>query len=87
MPHSTLDYTALADRIKSMGLELGFQRIGIADIALRTAEQHLQEWLQQGFQGEMAYMERHGHQRSRHADIRPGTLSVISARIDRKSVV
>ncbi len=39
-------------------------------------------WLQQGFHGEMDYMARHGLKRARPAELVPGTLSVITARMD-----
>jgi epoxyqueuosine reductase len=76
------DYAALADQIKAWGRELGFQQVGIADIDLAAAERRLAEWLKAGFHGEMAYMERHGRKRSRPAELVPGTLRVISARLD-----
>ena len=77
-----LDYQALAERIKQWGLELGFQQIAIADVDLGEHEQHLQHWLEQGFHGEMDYMARHGSKRSRPAELQPGTVRVISARMD-----
>jgi epoxyqueuosine reductase len=61
---------------------LGFQQIGISDIDLRHAEIRLAEWLQQRFHGEMHYMESHGLKRSRPGQLLPGTVSVISARMD-----
>jgi epoxyqueuosine reductase len=72
----------LALKIKRWGLELGFQQIGISDIDLMTAENHLQKWLDKGFQGEMDYMSRHGLKRSRPGLLLPGTQSIISARMD-----
>jgi len=72
----------LAREVKRRGLELGFQQIGISDIDLGQAEQHLQAWLDKGFHGEMDYMVRHGHKRSRPALLQPGTVRVISARMD-----
>jgi epoxyqueuosine reductase len=72
----------LALRIKQWGTELGFQQVGITDTDLHQAEQHLQTWLGQNFHGEMDYMQRHGVKRSRPAQLQPGTLRVISARMD-----
>lgn len=72
----------LADRIKTWGRQLGFQQIGIADTDLGEAEAHLLDWLAAGYQGTMAYLERHGSRRSRPAELVPGTLRVISARMD-----
>lgn len=78
--HETLQ--ALAARIKQWGSELGFQQIGIADTDLQQAEQHLEAWLEKGYHGEMDYMQRHGLKRSRPALLQPGTVRVISARMD-----
>jgi epoxyqueuosine reductase len=80
--HSAINFADLAATIKRWGLELGFQQIGIADIDLAEAEEHLQAWLDAGFGGEMDYMRRHGIKRSRPAELVPGTLRVISARMD-----
>jgi epoxyqueuosine reductase len=77
-----LDYETLASDIKRWGLELGFQRIGISDTALDEHETHLLNWLGQGRHGEMEYMRRHGTRRSRPAELLPGTLRVIAARMD-----
>jgi epoxyqueuosine reductase len=78
----TPDDVALAAKIKTFGRELGFQHIGIADLDLSEAEAHLLDWLKAGFHGEMDYMARHGTKRSRPAELVPGTVRVISARLD-----
>ena len=77
-----MDYQSLADKIRQWGQELGFQKIAIADVALDEHEQHLQQWLAAGFHGEMDYMARHGSKRSRPAELQPGTVRVITARMD-----
>jgi len=79
---SGMDYAALAQRIKAWGRELGFQAVGIADADLSGAEPRLLEWLAQGWHGEMEYMARHGALRARPAELLPGTLRVISCRMD-----
>ncbi|QKT04692.1 tRNA epoxyqueuosine(34) reductase QueG [Ectothiorhodospiraceae bacterium 2226] len=76
------DLAALARRIKRWGAELGFQAVGIAEVELGEAEAHLLNWLKAGFHGEMDYMARHGTRRSRPAELVPGTVRVISARMD-----
>jgi epoxyqueuosine reductase len=73
---------SLADRIKRWGRELGFQAVGIAAADLSDAEPRLLEWLQAGWHGEMDYMARHGALRARPAALVPGTLRVISCRMD-----
>ncbi|TLX54237.1 tRNA epoxyqueuosine(34) reductase QueG [Stutzerimonas nosocomialis] len=82
MSTATLDTTALAETIKQWGRELGFQQVGITGIDLGEHEAHLQRWLEAGYQGEMDYMAAHGSKRSRPAELVPGTLRVISLRMD-----
>jgi epoxyqueuosine reductase len=62
--------------------ELGFSQIGVAGVDLSSAEAGLSAWLSNGFHGEMAYMQAHGLKRARPADLVPGTVSVITARMD-----
>ncbi len=54
----------------------------MAPIDLSTAEPGLQAWLDNGFHGDMAYMATHGMRRARPAELVPGTVSVITARMD-----
>jgi epoxyqueuosine reductase len=77
-----MDYAALVDRIRDWGRELGFQGVGVSDCDLSAAEPRLLEWLEQGWHGEMEYMARHGALRARPAELHPGTLRVISCRMD-----
>lgn len=79
---SDVDAGVLADRIRAWGEALGFQQVGFTNVDLSEAEVRLDQWLERGFHGEMAYMSRHGRKRSRPADLIPGTVSVISARLD-----
>lgn len=72
----------LNHQLQQWAMELGFQQLAISDIQLDAAESHLLNWLQKGFHGEMDYMQRHGTRRSRPAELEPGTLSVISLRMD-----
>jgi epoxyqueuosine reductase len=76
------DLAPLAAAIKSWGVALGFQAVGIADADLGEAEARLADWLARGFHGEMDYMARHGAKRARPAALVPGTLRVISARMN-----
>ena len=77
-----MDLRALAEQIKAWGQELGFQKVGIAAAELPADEQHLLKWLAAGRQGEMEYMRRHGTRRARPSELVPGTVRVISARMD-----
>ena len=76
------DLQALAEDIKRWSGELGFQQTGIAGVELGDDEAHLRDWLAKGQHGEMDYMARHGDKRSRPAELQPGTLRVISVRMD-----
>ena len=72
----------LATEIKSWAADLGFQQTGITDTDLSSHESWLLKWLEKGFHGEMDYMQRHGTRRSRPAELIPGTIRVISVRMD-----
>lgn len=73
---------ALAVDIKKWATELGFQQAGICGIDLGDDERAFEAWLARGYHGEMQYMARHGRRRSRPAQLRPGTVSVITVRMD-----
>ncbi len=77
-----MDLAALAAQVKDWGRDLGFQKVGIAAVHLPDDERRLMAWLAAGRQGEMRYMARHGTKRARPAELVPGTLRVISARMD-----
>jgi epoxyqueuosine reductase len=81
-PHSILDPAALAVALKAWGRELGFADIRIADIDLSASEAGLQAWLDAGCHGDMDYMAAHGMRRARPAELVPGTLRVITARMN-----
>lgn len=62
--------------------ELGFSQIGVSGVDLSSCEDGLLHWLAQGFHGQMHYMEAHGLKRARPAELVPGTVSVITVRMD-----
>ena len=72
----------LAEKIKIRGAELGFSQTAISDINLAECEQRLKRWLANGFNGEMTYMESHGLKRTRPDQLIPGTVRVITVRLD-----
>ncbi len=76
------DLQQLARDIKHWGRELGFQQVGITDIDLSSAEVRLKEWLAKGYHGSMEWLAAHGNKRSRPAELLPGTVRVISVRMD-----
>ncbi len=61
---------------------MGFSQIGVADVDLGSAEAGFAAWLEAGFAGEMGYMAAHGLKRMRPAELVPGTVRVITARMD-----
>jgi len=79
---SGINFKTLADQIKTWGRELGFQETGISDTELGIEENYLQQWLQQNYHGEMDYMARHGTARTRPQELVPGTVRVISVRLN-----
>ena len=77
-----LDLNHLAQQIKQWGTELGFQQVGITDTDLSASEPKLQAWLDKQYHGEMEWMARHGMMRARPHELQPGTLRVISVRMN-----
>jgi len=77
-----VDGRQLVAASRQWAAELGFSQIGVGGIDLASAEPGLRSWLEAGFHGSMSYMARHGMVRARPAELVPGTVSVISARMD-----
>ena len=77
-----MDYNQLSSTIKDWAIELGFNHCGVTDTNLDTDEQHFLNWLNDGFHGEMDYMERHGTRRSRPQSLLPGTTRIISVKME-----
>lgn len=78
----TSDYQKLVDELKVQAKQLGFQQLHVSSIDLAKDEQHLKRWLALGLHGEMAYMASHGDKRSHPEQLQPGTLRVITCRMD-----
>jgi len=79
---SAIELTDLKAQIVAKGMALGFQQLGVADLDLSQASARLLEWLAAGKHGEMHYMQAHGEKRWRPELLVPGTLRVLSARMD-----
>lgn len=73
---------ALKAEIVGWSDQLGFQQLGVSDVDLSDAEKRLESWLDADFHGTMEYMRRHGSKRSRPNELVPGTVRVISVRMD-----
>ncbi|MGH7058097.1 MAG: tRNA epoxyqueuosine(34) reductase QueG, partial [Acetobacteraceae bacterium] len=82
MEARTTDYSALAGDLRDWARDLGFDAVGISDVDLGKAEVQLERWLAEERHGEMGWMAHHGRKRSRPAELLPGTLRVISARMN-----
>jgi len=79
---SQIDGPRLVENIRAWARALGFSQIGVAGVDLSSAEPGLSAWLARGFHGDMHYMAAHGMKRARPAELVPGTVSVITARMD-----
>lgn len=79
---NSIDVNLLADNIKTWGKALGFQQVGISDVDLNQHKQALTNWLEKGYQGNMSFLERNVEKRISPAELLPGTLRIISVRMD-----
>jgi epoxyqueuosine reductase len=79
---ASIDLHALKRELAERARALGFGALGVASIDIPEDERHLLRWLEAGFHGEMHYMQRHGVMRSRPQQLSPGTVRVVSARMD-----
>jgi epoxyqueuosine reductase len=80
--HAGIDGARLLRQLRDWAEELGFSQIGVAGVDPADAEPGLLAWLAAGHHGTMGYMARHGLKRARPAELVPGTVSVITARMD-----
>jgi epoxyqueuosine reductase len=81
---TAVEEAGLEARIKQWGREIGFDAVAIAGVELAEEEARLMEWLGRGWHGGMDYMARHGARRARPAELVPGTVSIITVRLDYK---
>ncbi len=79
---NTIDAGEFLSKIQRWALELGFNQLGVTDTDLSLHEPEFAEWIDNNYHGEMGYMAKHGSKRSRPAELVPGTLRVISVRMD-----
>ncbi|WP_425260690.1 tRNA epoxyqueuosine(34) reductase QueG [Rubrivivax sp. RP6-9] len=82
MDRHHFDGHSLLQQLREWARELGFSQIGVADVDMADAEPGLQAWLQAGFHGGMGYMAAHGLKRARPTELVPGTVRVVTARMD-----
>ncbi len=72
----------LLEQIRARSRELGFQQLGVSDIDIAQHARHLQHWLERHYHGDMAWMEKHADLRAHPEQLHPGTLRVVSVRMD-----
>ena len=77
-----LDLHAVKRALIEGARAMGFAKLGVATVEVPEDERHLLRWLADGFHGEMDYMARHGARRSRPAELVPGTVRIVSVRMD-----
>jgi len=78
----SIDPVALVREIRRYGRELGFQQVAIADLELGRHRDYLDQWLADGFAGEMSWMERHRLLRQWPERLQPGARTAICVRMD-----
>ncbi len=79
---AALEPAAVRSQLESLAQALGFDALGVADLNLEPDELHLLRWLENGYQGDMDYMARHGLMRSRPALLAPGSVRAICVRMN-----
>lgn len=82
LPENSIDLIALTQQIKSWAKDFGFQDARICDLDLSKHQGFLQDWLDNGYHGDMAFMETHADLRADPAKLLPGTVRIISVRLD-----
>ena len=68
--------------LRGWARECGFADAAVAEQALQADHEQLRRWLEQGRNAGMEFMARDTAMRAEPARLRPGTLSVISARLE-----
>jgi epoxyqueuosine reductase len=79
---AAIDLDAAKRELAAAAHALGFDALGVAAIDIPEDERHLIRWLDAGFHGEMGYMRRHARLRGSPAELLPGTVRVVSVRMD-----
>jgi epoxyqueuosine reductase len=82
MELAPVDLDAAKRELAARARKLGFGQLGVTSVQIPEDERHLLQWLAAGFHGDMDYMQRHGSLRSRPQELAPGTVRVISVRMD-----
>ena len=75
-------WAELALQIKNWAAELGFAQCAVSEPDLALASERLQQWLQARHHGSMEWMQERAELRSCPEKLLPGTLRIISVRMD-----
>jgi epoxyqueuosine reductase len=75
-------FPELKSRLADLARARGFEALGVADVALDFDAARLDRWVDAGKHGEMSYMHKHGTKRSRPGELVPGTVRVLTARMN-----
>jgi len=81
-PQHPQQLAELKSSLVALATARGFDALGVADVALDTDAAWFDRWLAAGRHGEMDYMWKHGTRRTRPAELVPGTVRVLSARMN-----
>jgi len=79
---NTAPLEQLRDELKAKALEMGFAQCGITLPDMQMEKEHLQQWLSEGYQGEMSYLENHFDKRLNPAELVQGTQRIVCVRMD-----
>ena len=83
----TVNFGNLAINIKRWAENLGFQEARIANVDLSAYKNSFKTWIKNKFHGEMEYMERHQELRLHPERLLPGTIRVITVRMNYKNTI
>lgn len=79
---SETELNRLTHLIKQWAKALGFQALGITKPDLAHHAPAIQDWLAKGYHGSMSFLERNGELRLHPELLHPGTVRIISVRMD-----
>lgn len=79
---ASINYKELAQQVKEWAAELGFQQLAITSNSSQPHGQHLDQWLDKQFHGEMEYLSRHRDLRHQPTELHPGTQRILCVRMN-----